>query len=75
MAWPHHPDIWESGNAAPTPPKPVPLEDIAALHRMAHRCHKLGSRNTAAICFAAAQAIAHDVEKVSYDLMKSTVVA
>jgi ribonuclease HI len=72
MAWPHHPEVWESGNAAPTPPRPV--KDIPALHRLAHRCHKLGSSNTAAICFAAAQAIAHDVEKVSYAFMTSTVV-
>jgi ribonuclease HI len=72
MAWPHHPEVWESGKAAPTPPRPV--KDIPALHRMAHRCHKLGSSNTAAICFAAAQAIAHDVEKVSYAFLTSTVV-
>jgi hypothetical protein len=51
------------------------VKDIAALHRMAHRCHELGSSNTAAICFAAAQAIAHNVEKVSYAFMRSTVVA
>jgi hypothetical protein len=35
---------------------------------------QLGSSNTAAICFAAAQAIAHDVEKVSYAFLTSTVV-
>jgi hypothetical protein len=72
MAWPHHPEVWESDKAAPTPPRPV--KDIPALHRMAHRCHKLGSSNTAAICFAAAQATAHDVEKVSYAFLTSTVV-
>jgi ribonuclease HI len=65
MAWPHHPDVWEPGKDVPTPPKPV--KDMRALHRMTHRCHKLGSSNTAAICFTAAQATAHDVEKVSYE--------
>jgi hypothetical protein len=70
MVWPHHPEVWEPGKDVPTPPQTV--KDMRALHRMAHRCHKLGSSNTAAICFTAAQATAHDVEKVSYAFMTST---
>ena len=72
MAWPHHPEVLEPGKEVPSPP--VPVKDIASLQKMAHRCHKLGSSNTATICFAATQAIAHDVEKVSHAFMTSTVV-
>jgi hypothetical protein len=72
MAWPHHPEVWEAGKAAPSQPKPV--KDMTALHSLAHKSHKLGSSNTAAICFTAAQEIAHNVEKVSYAFMTSTVV-
>jgi hypothetical protein len=61
MAWPHHPEVWEPGKDAPSPPKPA--TGMGALHKTSHGCHELGSSSTAAICFTAAQATAHDVEK------------